>query len=62
MRIYICARMDPGRRRDRACLAAGAAAQEGHPLAGTWYGDFPTGNQKTDLTVIMKWDGRASPA
>src|SRR5688500_13854432 len=36
-----------------------AAAQEGHPLAGTWYGDFSTGNQKNDLTVIMKWDGRS---
>ena len=32
-------------------------AQEGHPLAGTWYGDYSTGNQKTDLTVIMKWNG-----
>ena len=35
------------------------AAQEGHPLAGTWYGDYSTGNQKTDLTVIMKWDGKS---
>jgi hypothetical protein len=35
------------------------AAQEGHPLAGTWYGDYGTGAQKRDLTVIMKWDGRA---
>ena len=39
-------------------LAVAAAAQEGYPLAGTWYGDFTTGNQKNDLTVIMKWDGR----
>jgi hypothetical protein len=39
-------------------LAFAAAAQEGHPLAGTWYGDYGTGNQKRDLTVIMKWDGR----
>ena len=23
-------------------------AQEGHPLAGTWYGDYSTGNQKTE--------------
>ena len=37
-------------------LAAAAAAQEGYPLAGTWYGDFAAGNQKNDLTVIMKWD------
>lgn len=32
-----------------------AGAQEAHPLVGTWYGDYSTGNQKTDLTVIMKW-------
>ena len=43
----------------RACaLAVAAAAQEGYPLAGTWYGDYGTGSQKSDLTVIMKWDGR----
>jgi hypothetical protein len=40
-------------------LAVAAAAQEGHPLAGTWYGEYGAGNQKRDLTVIMKWDGKA---
>jgi hypothetical protein len=40
-------------------VAVTAAAQEGHPLTGTWYGEFVAGNQKNDLTVIMKWDGRA---
>ena len=44
-----------------AALALAAAAptraQEGHPLAGTWYGDYGSGTQKNDLTVIMKWDG-----
>ena len=39
--------------------AAGAAAQEGHPLDGTWYGEYGAGNQRRDLTVIMKWDGKA---
>jgi hypothetical protein len=39
-------------------LSVAAAAQEGYPLAGTWYGDYGTGAQKRDLTVIMKWDGR----
>ena len=37
-----------------------AAAQEGHPLKGTWYGDFgsaPTGPRR-DLTVVMDWDGK----
>ena len=33
-------------------------AQEGHPLTGTWYGDFGmTAGQRNDLTVVMKWDG-----
>jgi hypothetical protein len=40
-------------------LAVAVAAQEGHPLAGTWYGDYGTGTQKNDLTIIMKWDGHA---
>ena len=38
-------------------IAAGmatVAAQEAYPLEGTWYGDYSTGNQKTDLTVVMK--------
>ena len=39
-------------------IAVRASAQEGHPLAGTWYGDYTTGTQKTDLTVILKWDGK----
>jgi hypothetical protein len=55
-------------RSTRACLllaatmtlAAAAAAQEGHPLTGTWYGDYSAGSQKRDLTVIIKWDGRAA--
>ena len=39
-------------------LAAYAVAQEGHPLTGTWYGDFGmTPAQRNDLTVVMKWDG-----
>jgi hypothetical protein len=42
-----------------AAFAVAAAAQEGHPLTGTWYGDYGAGNQKNDLTVIMKWDGRS---
>jgi hypothetical protein len=38
-------------------LTAPVSAQEGHPLAGTWYGEYTAGGQKRDLTVIMKWDG-----
>jgi len=41
-----------------ACFAVTAVAQEGHPLAGTWYGDYGAASQKRDLTIIMKWDGR----
>jgi hypothetical protein len=40
-------------------LAAPLVAQEGHPLAGTWYGDFGPAGRRTDLTVVMKWDGKA---
>ena len=45
-----------------ACLAVAereGRAQEGHPLVGTWYGEYVAGNQKSDLTVIMNWDGRS---
>jgi hypothetical protein len=39
-------------------VTASVVAQEGHPLTGTWYGDFgPTRAQRNDLTVVMKWDG-----
>ena len=38
-----------------------AFAQEGHPLTGTWYGDFGmSAGQRNDLTVVMKWDGAAT--
>jgi opacity protein-like surface antigen len=40
-------------------VAIAAVAQEGHPTTGTWYGDYTSGTQKNDLTVIMKWDGKA---
>jgi hypothetical protein len=40
-------------------IGVNVRAQEGHPLAGTWYGDYTTGKQPTDLTVIMKWDGKS---
>ena len=39
---------------------AAASAQEGHPLVGTWYGDWgPTPQARHDVTVIMTWDGKA---
>jgi hypothetical protein len=40
-------------------VAVSAVAQEGHPLTGTWYGDFgPTKSKRSDLTVILSWDGK----
>ena len=40
-------------------LTGSALAQEGHPLTGTWYGDFgKTRADRNDLTVILKWDGK----
>jgi hypothetical protein len=37
----------------------GVGAQEGHPLVGTWYGDWgPSPQQRHDVTIIMTWDGK----
>jgi hypothetical protein len=37
-----------------------AAAQEGHPLTGTWSGDWgPSAAQRTHITVVMTWDGKS---
>jgi hypothetical protein len=37
-------------------LAVAALAQEGHPLTGTWHGEW--GPQKTHLVLFMKYDGK----
>jgi hypothetical protein len=34
-------------------------AQEGHPLTGTWGGDWGSGAQRTHVTMVMNWDGKA---
>ena len=35
-------------------------AQEGHPLTGTWSGDWgPTAATRTHITMVMAWDGKA---
>jgi carbohydrate-selective porin OprB len=50
------------------CLLAALAlvvpvvAQEGHPLTGTWSGDWGTSTkeeERTDTTLVMNWDGKA---
>jgi len=41
-------------------FSTAARGQEGHPLVGTWYGDWgPTPQARHDVTVIMTWDGKA---
>lgn len=43
-----------------SCLTALAAlAQEGHPLTGSWHGEWhPAPGQRTPLLVYMKWDSK----
>jgi hypothetical protein len=43
-----------------ACLCASSAAgQEGHPLTGTWTGDWgPTAADRRHVTVALEWDGK----
>jgi len=34
-------------------------AQEGHPLTGTWSGDWgPGAAKRTHITMVMAWDGK----
>ena len=41
-----------------AMLTAGFA-QEGHPLTGTWHGDWgPTPTHRNDVTLVLEWDGK----
>ena len=45
-----------------ACLApdAPAAAQEGHPLKGSWLGTWgPSNAHDTDIVVVLDWDGKS---
>jgi len=42
------------------CLAVAISsfAQEGHPLSGTWTGDWGSGNgPRNHITLVMNWDG-----
>jgi hypothetical protein len=46
-----------------ACLVAGFAltmlAQEGHPLTGTWHGDYGTSpTQRTPIVFLMHWNSK----
>lgn len=44
-----------------ACVFVAAAyAQEGHPLSGTWSGDWgPAADKRTRITLVMEWNGKA---
>jgi len=40
-------------------LTVSAFAQEGHPLKGTWLGDWgPNKNDRNQVTIVMDWDGK----
>ena len=40
-------------------LAAAAAVQEGHPLSGTWSGEWTRGGDaRSRITIVMNWDGK----
>jgi hypothetical protein len=42
-----------------ALRALAGAAQEGHPLTGTWSGDWgPGAKERTHITMVMTWDGK----
>jgi hypothetical protein len=44
-----------------ACLslAPSGLAQQGHPLTGTWSGDWgPSATQRNQVTFVMNWDGK----
>jgi hypothetical protein len=40
-------------------LVVSVLAQQGHPLTGTWSGDWgQTSAQRTQVTMVMNWDGK----
>jgi len=42
-----------------AFLLIPLVAQEGHPMTGTWHGSFgPDAKQRTDVTMVLSWDGK----
>jgi len=42
-----------------SALIGSAFPQEGHPLVGTWSGDWgPTPTHRNQVTIVMNWDGK----
>ena len=45
-----------------ACLGYGwpSAAQEGHPLKGSWVGTWgPSANHSDDVLIVLNWNGKS---
>src|SRR5437868_4097374 len=40
-------------------VAATASAQFGHPLKGSWSGEWAAGASRTHVVLNMNWDGKA---
>jgi len=41
-------------------FAPTVAAQEGHPLVGTWHGTWgPNAKERHDVTLVLEFDGKA---
>jgi hypothetical protein len=41
-------------------IAPAVAAQEGHPLVGTWHGTWgPNAKERHDVTLVLEFDGKA---
>ena len=38
-------------------ISTPAIAQEGHPLTGSWYGDRGPESDRSQITLVMSWDG-----
>jgi hypothetical protein len=42
-----------------AAVSSWTIAQEGHPLVGTWSGDWgPTATHRNQVTIVLTWDGK----
>jgi hypothetical protein len=42
-----------------SALTGWTLAQEGHPLVGTWSGDWgPTPTHRNQVTIVLNWDGK----
>ena len=39
-------------------LTVAGWAQEGHPLSGTWHGEYGTGARKTPVVLLLQWESR----